>query len=99
MCRLLKVSGQSLFPDFEDGDFVLVSKVPILFRSLLPGEVVAFRHPDYGMMIKKIDSISPNGKELTLIGSHPSSVDSRQFGPVHRETVIGKVILHIHKTR
>ena len=97
MFRLLKIRGQSLVPDVKDGDFVLVSKIPILLNCLRPGDVVAFHHPSYGTMIKKIDTISPDRKDITVIGSHPLSVDSRQFGPIDRAAIIGKVILHVHR--
>ncbi len=99
MFRLLKIRGQSLFPDYQNGDFVLVSKIPIFFNRLHPGDVIAFHHPDYGVMIKSISTLSPDGKALTVIGSHPWSVDSRRFGPIERETLIGKVILHVRKTK
>ncbi len=41
MFRLLKIRGQSLFPDYQNGDFVLVSKIPIFFNRLHPGDVIA----------------------------------------------------------
>ncbi len=98
MFRLLKIRGHSLVPDYQNGDFVLVSKIPAFFNRLRPGDAVAFHHPDYGTMIKKIDSISPDAQVLTVVGSHPLSVDSRHFGPIDRDMLIGKVILHVHKT-
>ena len=97
MFRLIKVCGDSLTPEFSDGDFVLVSKIPIIFRRLSPGDTVAFRHPRYGALIKKVNAISPDGGELMVFGVHPESIDSRCFGPVRSETVIGKVIAHIRK--
>jgi nickel-type superoxide dismutase maturation protease len=97
MLRLLKIRGHSLTPEYKDGDFVLISKIPVFFNRLRIGDVIVFRHPGYGTMIKKIDSISPDGKAFCMVGSHPLSVDSRQFGPIDRAAVIGKVILHVSK--
>ena len=94
MIRLLKVSGNSLYPEYKDGDFVLVSKIPILFRRLHPGDAVAFRQPKYGTMIKKIAYLSPDGGEIIVLGSHPWSTDSRSFGPIRRGAILGKVIAH-----
>ena len=98
MPRLLKVSGSSLTPDYRDGDFVLVSKIPYLFDEIKPGDIIAFRHKEYGTMIKKVQDIAPNLGEIHVIGTHESSVDSRRFGPITGEDVLGKVIWHIKKS-
>ena len=99
MCRLLKIHGDSLFPDYQEGDFVLVSKIPFLFVSPRPGQVIAFRMPPYGTLIKRIDQVLEAGQAFFVSGTHPYSVDSRQFGPVSRRAVIGWVIWHIPKPR
>ena len=43
MLRWIKIRGDSLLPDFHEGDFVLISKIPFFFRSPSPGDVVVFR--------------------------------------------------------
>lgn len=83
-----------MYPEFSKGDFVLISKIPFLLGWVRPGDVVAFRHAEYGLMIKKVDSISADGAEFTVIGTHPASTDSRHFGPVKKEQMVGKVLLH-----
>jgi signal peptidase I len=97
MLRLYKVMGDSLAPEFQGGDFVLISKIPFLFSPPSPGDVIAFRQPGYGILIKRIQQVTPDGL-LDVTGSHPDSIDSRVFGPVNREDMLGKVIWHIHKT-
>jgi nickel-type superoxide dismutase maturation protease len=97
MCGLLKVTGHSLSPLYEEGDFVLVIKTPFFLRSLKSGDIIVFHHPLYGTMIKQVDRISTDGDEICVIGTHPESTDSRQFGPVPRKDVVGKVIWHIRK--
>lgn len=99
MCRLLKVHGDSLTPDYQEGDFVLVSKIPFLFVSARPGQVIAFQMPPYGTLIKRIARVMEDGQAFYVTGTHPYSVDSRQFGPVRRQAVIGRVIWHIPKPR
>lgn len=96
MTRFLKVRGGSLTPEYSQGDFVLVSKVPFLFAPPSPGDIIAFRQPGYGLLIKRIQNITSDGS-LNVIGSHPESVDSRVFGPVRRHEIVGKVIWHIRK--
>ena len=97
MLRLIKVSGQSLSPEYHEGDFVLIAKIPFFFNSVKTGDVVVFNHPQYGKMIKKVERIDQGTGELFVIGSHDSSVDSRHFGPIGREALVGKVIWHIRK--
>lgn len=99
MCRLLKIHGDSLFPDYQEGDFVLVSKIPFLFFAPRIGQVIAFHLPPYGTLIKRIDQVLEDGDAFFVIGSHPYSVDSRQFGPVRRRSIIGRVIWHIPQPR
>ncbi|OGN96519.1 MAG: hypothetical protein A2Z71_11835, partial [Chloroflexi bacterium RBG_13_50_21] len=93
---LLKITGDSLTPEFQPGDFVLVSKIPFLFTAPSPGDTVAFHQPGYGLLIKIIQQITPDNN-LTVIGTHAESIDSRVFGPVKRENILGKVIWHIRK--
>jgi hypothetical protein len=44
-------------------------------------------------------SVSPDGNELPVTGTHRLSVDSRQVGPVSKMDITGKVIRHIKKLR
>jgi len=99
MFRILKVSGDSLAPDYLDGDFVLMLKIPSLFNPIRKGDLVVFNHPDYGILIKKIDRINQPGAEVYVLGTHPLSVDSRQFGMIPIKDVIGKVIWQVKKPR
>ena len=47
------------------------------------------------MMIKKVSRVAEDGKEIYVVGTHENSVDSRQFGAVRKDALIGKVIWHI----
>jgi nickel-type superoxide dismutase maturation protease len=96
MLRLLRIAGDSLTPEFQHGDFVLVSKIPYLFSSPTEGDIVAFRQPGYGLLIKRIQAINPEGGVM-VSGNHPDSVDSRVFGAVRPTDLLGKVIWHIRK--
>lgn len=97
MLKMLKVSGESLAPEYREGDFVLIAKIPFLLNHLKAGDVVAFHHPVYGIMIKKIASITADGDEFFVVGTHENSVDSRQFGAIPQVDIFGKVIWHIRK--
>lgn len=97
MLKLLKISGDSLAPEYQIGDFVMISKIPFLFVPPSTGDIIAFRQPGYGLLIKRIQQITPDG-ELIVVGSHPESVDSRVFGPIKKENILGKVFWHIQKS-
>ena len=96
MLRLLKVSGESLSPVVQDGDFVLIAKIPLLIKSLHRGDVIAFHHKIYGTMIKQVDDISIDGERFIVTGNHENSVDSNQFGAkcgfVYMVNVVGIII-------
>jgi signal peptidase I len=97
MLRLLKLSGDSLSPEYQIGDFVFVSKIPYFFAAPAVGDVVAFNQPGYGMLVKRIQHLTTEGNYY-VTGSHPDSIDSRVFGPVGPGALVGKVIWHIRKT-
>jgi len=97
MFRLLKVTGDSLYPAYRQGDFVLITKIPFLLNSIRRGDVIVFEHPAYGTLIKRVESVSADRGVYYVLGVHENSVDSRQFGPVDRQALVGKVIWHISK--
>jgi signal peptidase I len=96
MLRLLKITGDSLTPEFQEGDFVLISKIPFLFSPASPGDIIAFKQPGYGLLIKRIQHITSESL-INVIGTRPESIDSRVFGLVRREDILGKVIWHIRR--
>ena len=97
MLKLLKVSGDSLSPKYQDGDFVLIAKIPVLFNRLKPGDVIVFCHDYFGSMIKEVDAISEDGESLFVLGTHENSIDSIELGPIHKTAVEGRVIWHIRR--
>ncbi len=94
---IIKVSGHSLAPAYSDGDFVLVSKIPILFSGIRPGDVVILHHPALGRLIKIVERVEEGGSRIFVVGLSPFSRDSRVFGAVPHTLILGKVIGHIRK--
>lgn len=97
MLRLIRVAGSSLEPVYRQGDFVLVFKIPFFVRLPRPGDTVLFRHPDYGLMIKQVQWLTPDGEAIFVTGTHPESTDSRKFGPISKHDLLGCVIWHVRK--
>lgn len=96
MLKLLKVSGNSLSPFYEDGDYVLAIH-PRLAGRIKPGDILVFRQMVYGTMIKRVERLGPGRDELFVVGTHDGSVDSRAFGPIKRRDVTGKVVIRIKR--
>jgi nickel-type superoxide dismutase maturation protease len=98
MLRVIKVTGASLSPEYREGDYVVVTTIPFFLNRVRVGDVVVFRHPEYGELIKRVEKITPGSREFFVVGTHPNSVDSRVFGALPRETLLGRVIWHIART-
>ena len=93
MLKIIKVSGRSLEPEYKEGDYVVIITIP--FFSFKMGDTIVFQHQEYGTMIKCIERVVSD--KIHVLGLHINSIDSRQFGPIDRSSVIGKVIWHIRK--
>jgi len=99
MLRFFRIQGYSLEPEYQTGDFVLVSKIPFLFRPPQPGDVIGFTHPAFGLLIKQVESTNHLTRQVTVVGTHQDSIDSREFGPISYLQIMGKILWHIHPKR
>lgn len=91
--RRFRVSGNSMLPLLKPGEEVLVN--PNAYRRTLPrpGHIVVAQHPyrQDVRLIKRIAAVSEDGRCL-LTGDNPiESTDSRVFGAVTVEQIIGRV--------
>lgn len=77
------------------GDFVLVSRI---HRALKVGDLVAARHAQFGIIIKRIAEIHSQ-QGLRLEGENPASLSSEQIGIVGTESLIGKVVFSIKRKK
>ncbi len=88
-----RVEGNSMLPTLKNGEEVLVKTGKILQI----GDIVVANHPfkQSVIIIKRIEKISTSGK-LFLVGDNPSeSTDSRNFGEISAEEIIGKVVCRL----
>lgn len=95
--RLLKVTGNSMYPALTSGAFVLVIRWRAFgwHQRLAIGDMVAVNHPEFGEIIKRISSIDNDKARLTfrLRGdNHQASVTEAQMGWINEEQLIGKVV-------
>ena len=97
MFKILKITGDSMSPDFREGDFVLLATHPFALKRLKVGDVIIFEHGHYGTLIKRIASFDPETAEAYVEGSNPDSLSSLRLGTIHRTAIRGKVIAHFPK--
>ena len=97
MIKLIKITGSSLEPEYNHGDYLITTTISYILRSLRPGNSVIFKHPVYGTMVKQVKTANPDTGEIFVIGTHPNSTDSRHFGPIPQSWLTGKVLWHIPK--
>lgn len=91
MIKLFKIKGDSLFPLYKEGQIVFC--LSSSFSNLKVGDIVVFNQKDYGLMIKKIQSIKDN--RYFLVGTTPSSIDSRNFGDIPKNDILYKLLFKI----
>lgn len=87
-----KVQGNSMEPAFKHGSRVLVSRLAYILVDPEADEIVVFKHPKESIhAIKRIKEVS--GEGYFVVGDNlEHSTDSRHFGRIKKEHIIGKVI-------
>ena len=90
MIRIFRVSGASMEPDYREGDFVLVLRARM--RQFKPGTPIAFMHPDYGLLIKKVDYSNLESKVVWVSGTNARSIRSQNLGPISVNQILGTVL-------
>jgi nickel-type superoxide dismutase maturation protease len=88
-----RVNGTSMLPLLKPGQEVLINPRAYKYRHPQPGDIVVAQRPDRPdvRLIKRVVSITENGRCI-LKGDNPlESTDSRNFGPVPMEYLVGQV--------
>ena len=87
----LKISGHSMEPSFRNGDKVLASFIPYLFKKLQINDVVVFQDNKNNIFIKRIKKIKD--KKFFVAGDNKNdSLDSRSLGYINKYQILGKII-------
>ncbi len=134
------VEGASMFPTFQNSDYLIIDELTYHFRAPMRGEVIVFRppqnpqdfyikriiglpgetveikdgkviiynsdHPE-GFVLKEnylLDNKTPGAKKITLgqdeyfvLGDNRvASYDSRSWGPLKKDEIIGLVRLRLY---
>ena len=92
----IRIRGSSMEPTFLDSDEVLVDCRAFARRSPKIGEVVLMRHPFKGnvTMVKRIARRVGENRYFVMGDNADESTDSRSFGPVTADLLMGPVTAH-----
>lgn len=82
-----------MMPFFKPGQVVFVHRFAYIFLDPKISDIIVFRSPiDNKFLLKEITKIK-NGKYFVLGKNKKKSVDSRKFGFISKDKIVGKVIL------
>ena len=109
----VKVSGSSMSPTFMPGDWLLIKQIRKSEHPLKPHSVYLINDPERPgvKLLKRIISIEMAEVHLDEIvgataeykywfeGDHPASTDSRKWGWLNQDQVVGKVVIRYRKGR
>ena len=89
MLQIFKISGDSLYPFYKNGQRVVCRKV-FKNTSINIDDTVVFEKESYGLMIKKVKKVIDNA--YFVEGTNPYSIDSRNFGALSPKEIKYKVL-------
>ena len=89
MLQIFKISGDSLYPFYKDGQKVVCRKV---FKNtkINVNDTVVFEKKNYGAMIKRVKLIEKDA--YFVEGTSPYSIDSKDFGALAHKELRYKVL-------
>lgn len=97
MFRIIKVSGDSMSPDFNNGDYVLICRLKFFYRLINLDSIIVFNSAEYGTLIKKVIRIDLLNRIYFVSGINKNSLTSETIGAVNTKSIIGFVIFHFRK--
>lgn len=86
-----RIHGPSMLPAYKSGDLVLIEKLSYRFRDPKVGEVIVFNSPLGGDLVKRVIRKIAPGRYWLEGDNSELSTDSRQFGPVAKTAIVGRV--------
>lgn len=87
-----QIKGNSMAPALKEDDVVLVNRLSYFLSKPKIGDAVVLKRKKF--VIKRIAGIKE--KKVFVIGDNEKeSTDSRSFGWINKEEIVGKVMLKI----
>lgn len=83
-----------MIPTLRPGEFVLVNAT----GDPAPNSLVVVRHPSHGvLLVKRVTGVNSDGQIMVGSDNPNEGIDSRDFGPLHRSTIMGVVTLSLEE--
>lgn len=92
--QLLRVTGDSMIPNFHDGEQIIAEKVSIQFEELKRGDIVIFKHPsdEDKLIIKRIIGMPNESARITEGNVYINGkILEEPYLPTSATTTAGKV--------
>ena len=89
-----RVEDASMQPTLRPGDYVIVNRLAYLFGKPSKNDVIVLKHPQQKekFLVKRIAEVRDS--EYFVLGDNTEfSQDSRHFGPIKRDMIVGKIWL------
>ena len=88
-----RVEDRSMEPTLRAGDYILVNRWAYRRREPAPGDIVVLKDPEAPdrCLVKRVLSGAPASGYFVEGDNAEQSRDSRHFGPVQRQLIVGKV--------
>ena len=104
------VQGASMVPTFQNGDYLIVDEISYRFKEPQKGDVVIFKYPNdtskffikriEGMPGETVGNTTLTGDQFYVLGDNRgASSDSRIWGPVPRQNIIGRPLVRLLPVR
>lgn len=88
LVMVARVKGDSMYPTLNDGQSILVLKT----KDFKVGDIVIARHPDYGLIVKRVSIIEEN--RVFLISDNTEQITISNSSGVYIETGLRTWVPH-----
>lgn len=93
-----RIEDRSMEPTLKSGDYIIVNKLAYVFGKPSKGDVIVFKDPKEKnkFLVKRVSKIISN-KYFVVGDNKRYSQDSRHFGPINKNLIVGKLLMHIRQ--
>lgn len=83
------ISGSSMEPALKNGQKILVDKNAYIKKKIAEGDIVLVEFAANKYVVKRVSDVREG--HVYLVGDNANSIDSRAYGWVEKNKVVGKV--------